>query len=571
MQRPSNLIYSVAEKPPRLVCLISGLQHVAILAPILIVPILVIRAGSGSVGALTGVVSLSLVALGIGTILQSLTYRWLGSGYLITFCFSNAYFPASVAAVKLGGMPLVFGMTLAAGALEMLLAPLIGRMRPFFPAEISGICVLLIGVLVGLLGIRQIFGIDESVGQSGTSTGPEIALGAATLAVMVGLNVWTKGSLRMYCAIIGILAGIVAGLGMGIVNGDAVAAALAAGIIAVPRWSGYLPQFRLDLVIPFAITAIACSIRAMGDITNAQRINDRDWVRPDMGSIRNGVVADGLSTVLSAMLGSVGGNTYSSSVGLASATGVTSRRIALWTGVILIVLSFFPIAAGAIVSVPRPVIGAALLFNCCFIVISGVQIITSRLLDARKTFIIGLALILSLSRDVFPGFYDGLPNIFQSFVESGFILGVSAALLLNAIFRLGVRSKVSMTLASGTDAHGAVRSFLEQQGARWGARRDVMECAIFGTAQAVESIAEHCNPRGPINIEASFDEYNLDIRISYEGDVFPIEDRRPTDSEIRESEDGIRRLASFMLHQNADRVRTISKDGRAMLEFHYEH
>ena len=28
MKRPSNLIYSVAEEPPKLVCLISGLQQV---------------------------------------------------------------------------------------------------------------------------------------------------------------------------------------------------------------------------------------------------------------------------------------------------------------------------------------------------------------------------------------------------------------------------------------------------------------------------------------------------------------------------------------------------------------
>src|SRR5262249_50787550 len=129
-----------------------------------------------------------------------------------------------------------------------------------------------------------------------------------------------------------ILAGVIVGIAMGVVNGAAVAAALPAGIVALPKWPGYLPQFQLDLIIPFSVTALACCIRAMGDITNSQRINDRDWVRPDMTSIRNGVLADGLSTVLSALLGSIGGNTYSASVGLASATGVASRRIALWAG-----------------------------------------------------------------------------------------------------------------------------------------------------------------------------------------------------------------------------------------------
>src|SRR5262249_39650135 len=151
-------------------------------------------------------------------------------------------------------------------------------------------------------------------------------------AVMVGLNVWSKGGLRMYCAIIGILVGAAVAAGMGEAQGSAFSAALSAGIVAFPKWSARLPEFRLDLVIPFTITALACCLRAMGDITNAQRINDRDWVRPDMTSIRNGLFADGATTMVSAFLGSVGGNTFSASVGLSSATGVTSRRISLWTG-----------------------------------------------------------------------------------------------------------------------------------------------------------------------------------------------------------------------------------------------
>jgi xanthine permease XanP len=571
MKRPSNLIYSVEEVPPKLVCLISGFQHLAILAPNLILAILLIRAAGGTVEDVTGIVSLSMVAFGIGAILLAMSHRWIGSGYLISYTFTNAYYPVNLAAVKLGGMSLVCGMTLFGGAAEILFAPLLRRLRPFFPTEISGICVLLIGVVVGLLGLRQMLGVDDIAEHGGASSGAEVVLGAGTLALMVGLNVWSKGSLRMYCAIIGILVGLAIAAGMGSIDGGPFSTALSAGIVALPKWSAGLPQFRLDLVIPFAITALACSLRAMGDITNAQRINDRDWVRPDMISIRNGLIADGLSTMVSATLGSVGGNTYSASVGLSSATGVTSRRICLWIGGIFIALSMFPIAAAAVVSIPRTVVGASLLFNSAFIVINGIQIITSRLLDARKTFTVGLALVLSISRDVFPDFYRHVPDMFQSLVVSGFVMGVVVALLLNAIFRIGVRSRESTVLRSGTDTYSVVRGFLEQQGARWGARRDVIERAIFGAAQAVEAIAEHCNPQWPICVEASFDEFNLDVRIRYQGDAFTIEDRRPTDSEIREAEDGVRRLAGFMLQQNADRVRTMSKDGRATLEFHYQH
>jgi NCS2 family nucleobase:cation symporter-2 len=83
MKRPSNLIYSVEEEPPTLVCLISGLQHLAILAPNLILAILVMRASGGTVEAVAGIVSLSMVAYGIGAILLSMNHRWIGSGYAV--------------------------------------------------------------------------------------------------------------------------------------------------------------------------------------------------------------------------------------------------------------------------------------------------------------------------------------------------------------------------------------------------------------------------------------------------------------------------------------------------------
>ncbi len=179
--------------------------------------------------------------------------------------------------------------------------------------------------------------------------------------------------------------------------------------------------------------------------------------------------------------------------------------------------------------------------------------------------------MLSLSHDLFPELYRSAPAAIQPFVGSGLVLGLVSALLLNAIFRAGVRTRTSTLIERRMDAPDAIRTFLEQQGARWGARRDVMERAIFGTIQAVESITEHCNVEGPIAIDASFDEFKLDIRLSWRGDDFMLEDRRPTDDEIRDSEDGIRRLAGYLIHRNADGVRASRKGDLAMLEFHFQH
>jgi NCS2 family nucleobase:cation symporter-2 len=515
-------------------------------------------------------VALSFLAIGVGTLLQAWPARWTGSGFLISASPAAAFVPIDIVAIKAGGIPLLTGMTLLAGLAEIGFAQVVRRFRPFFPAEISGLCILLIGIYVGVLAIRAAFGLDAASGQA-TATGRELAVSGATLALMVGLNLWAKGTLRMLCAIIGVVCGYVAAVALGAFDPTSMKVLTGASVFALPHWRPALPAFSLDLVVPFCAAALICTLRGMGDVATAQKINDRDWVRPDMTSIRKGIVADGLGTVVAALLGVLGGNTQSSANGMANATGVASRFVAFWLGGMLIVFAFFPVVPAALVAMPRAVVGAAFLFTACFIITSGLQIITSRLLDARRTFIIGIALTLSLGHEIFPALYQSAPAALQPFVGSGLVIGLLTALLLNAFFRIGMRTRASVAIAPGPGAHDAVRAFLEQQGGKWGARRDVIERAIFGTAQAEESIVAHCNVQGPVEIEASFDEFNLDVRLSWQGDELELPDKRPGEEEIRETEEGLLLLAGYLIQRNADRVRTARKGDRAMLEFHFQH
>jgi NCS2 family nucleobase:cation symporter-2 len=568
--RPSNLIYSVDEKPPALVCLVNAAQQLTIITPFLIYPILVMRGVGANVDEVANFVSLSFLAVGVGTLLQAWPGKWTGSGFLISASPAAAFVPIAILAIKAGGIPLLTGMTLIAGLAEIVFAQIVRRFRPFFPAEISGLCILLIGIYVGVLAIRAAFGLDAATLQA-TATPRELAISGATLALMVGLNLWAKGPLRMLCAITGVICGYLAAVAFGAFDPAAMQVLTGASLFALPHWQPVLPRFSLDLLVPFCAAALICTLRGMGDVATAQKINDRDWIRPDMTTIRKGIVSDGLGTIVAAFAGVLGGNTQSSANGMANATGVASRWVAYWLGAMLIVFAFFPVVPAALVAMPRAVVGAAFLFTACFIMISGLQIITSRLLDARRTFIIGIALTLSLGHEIFPALYQTAPAVLAPFVSSGLVVGLIIALLLNALFRIGMRNRAAIEIAPGPGAHDAVRAFLEQQGGKWGARRDVVERAIFGTAQAEESIVEHCDVQGPVSVEASFDEFNLDIRLSWQGDDFVLPEGRPTDEEIRETDEGLRLLAGFLIQRNADRVRASRKGDRAVLEFHFQH
>ena len=101
--------------------------------------------------------------------------------------------------------------------------------------------------------------------------------------------------------------------------------------------------------------------------------------------------------------------------------------------------------------------------------------------------------------------------------------------------------------------------------------RSIIDRAKFNLAQSLEVILDSCQPQGPAEIIASFDEFNLDVRVSYAGAPLELPDKRPTNEEIMESEEGQRRLAGFMLRRYADRVAATHRSGRSTILFHFDH
>jgi len=217
------------------------------------------------------------------------------------------------------------------------------------------------------------------------------------------------------------------------------------------------------------------------------------------------------------------------------------------------------------------VLGATLLFSSAFVFINGLQIVTSRMLDVRRTFVIGLSFMIGLAVDFYPAFFRGLPADVQPFVGTSLVLGTLTALALNLVFRLGVRRTQTLRVEPAAFDTQQLHDFMETQGATWGARRDVIDRATFNLAQSIETIVESCAPAGPLDVSVSFDEFSLDILVSYEGAALELPERRPTNEEIIASDDGQRRLAGFLLRRYADRVQSTYRAGRSTVLFHFDH
>ncbi|MBN1662528.1 MAG: purine/pyrimidine permease [Deltaproteobacteria bacterium] len=567
-RKPSNLIYGVDESPGGIALVLLGFQHISLLAIAFIFPVVVVDAIGGTPDQAGGLISMAMLATGFGTILQGINRGPVGSGYLCPLLNGPAFLSASLMAGKMGGLALIFGMTAVAGCFEAFFSRLLSRMRAVFPAEVTGTIVTMVGIEVIPIAVRKFLGVDKiHFAPDPTS----ICVAVITLGAMACFNVWGKGKLRLYSVLLGMFVGYGAAAATGILNMDTIRAMMEAPFFSLPAVGHYGLSFQWVLLIPFLVAALSSALKTMGDVTTCQKINDSQWKRPDMVNISGGVLACGIGNILSGMLGALGQSVSSSNIGLSIATGATSRRIAYSTGGILILLAFFPKFASIFVIMPTPIMGASLIFSVSFMILAGLQIIMSRMIDARKTFVIGISIIFGLSIEFAPDLYRNVHPWIQPVFGSSLSLATICAILLNLFFRIGIARKASLSLKPGEDTSEAIDHFMEQQGRAWGARGEVIYKATAAMSEFFEAAAENALTQQPVAMTARFDEFNLDIEMAYAGAPIELPAQRPDARDLLTDETAPLRLAGYMVRSLADGAAIETNAGQSRIHLHFNH
>jgi NCS2 family nucleobase:cation symporter-2 len=458
-------------------------------------------------------------------------------------------------------------MTLFGGAVESVLSRSMHRLRALLPPELAGVVILLVAIGNGMVGYRYL--LEPGAAEQADLRHWAVAL--ITLLVTIALNVWGRGIVRASCALIGMIVGYAASVPAGLLPYDRFAQLADLPPLQLPRVDYFAWSFDAALIAPFLIAALANTLKAAALLTAAERFADADWVRPDLKRIGGGVLSDGITTMLSGAFCVFGVNVSASSVGLSEATGVASRVVAFAISAIFLLMAFIPGLMRFFTLMPAAVIGATFVFTSCAIIKGGIETIASRMLDARRTLVVGLALLTGLAVEAFPGVFHAMPHDIEPLVGSPLVLGTFVGFALNAAFRFGTSRRAEMQIDPQKIDFDAIHSFMEGRGGVWGARRDVITRASFAAQQLVEVIAENCEPRGPIVLSGSFDEFDLVVEARYVGHPLELPAQRPSDAEIRESEDGARLLAGFLLRRNADRTTATRRGESNVVRFQFHH
>ena len=191
--------------------------------------------------------------------------------------------------------------------------------------------------------------------------------------------------------------------------------------------------FPVDAVITMSVMFVVNSIQAVGDLssTTAGGLNRV----PTADELEGGIKANGLASVIGALIGGMPTATYSQNVGIVSLTKVVARKVFAITAALILVAGFIPKFGALMLSVPQAVIGGATITVFAQITMSGMKLIMSDEMSSRNVTIVGLGIalgmgIVQLGDQALAHFPEWFKMVFTS---SPVVLATLVVFLLNII------------------------------------------------------------------------------------------------------------------------------------------
>lgn len=433
--KPKGLIYGLEDRPPLYDALFAALQHLLAVFVAIITPPLIIAGALGLDLETAGfLVSMSLFVSGLATFIQCRRIGPVGCGLLCVQGTSFSFIGPIISAGLIGGLPAIFGATIAGSVVEMLVSRILKYTRRIITPLVSGIVVTLIGLSLIKVGITACGG-GEAAKEAGTFGAFEhVGLATLVLVLIIIFNRSSNHYLRMSSIVIGLLIGYVVAWIMGIVDFSALQDF---GTFNIPVPFKYGVTFDWSSIIALGLVYLITAIEAYGDITANSLISGQP-VEGDkfMKRASGGILADGVNSMLAGIFNSFPNSIFAQNNGMIQLTGVASRYVGFFIAVMLVLLGLFPIVGLVFSLMPDPVLGGATLLMFGTVAAAGIRIIASQNINRKATLVIAISFSFGLSVELVPEILSQLPETLRNIFSSGITTGGVIAILTNALIQI---------------------------------------------------------------------------------------------------------------------------------------
>jgi NCS2 family nucleobase:cation symporter-2 len=426
----SVVLYDIEDRPPWGEAIPLGIQHVLAMFLGNVAPPLILAGAIGSVtGETTFLVQMALIVAGVATVVQAYPVGPVGARLPVVMGTSFAFLGPLIAIGNQFGIAAVFGASLVAAPVELLMGASLERFRRYFPPLVTGIVVMLIGLTLIPTGMDYAAGASAGPSAEGYGSFLNLGLAGLVLVITVALNQYFDGFLRVVSVFVGIAVGYVAALALGVVDLSPVASA---GWVTVPVPVKYGLAFEPSAILTVAFLYVITGMETIGDVSGTVSATGREATREEL---RGGLLADGVMSMIGAVFNAMPNTSFSQNVGLVNFTGVASRHVAGIGGAVLVLLGLVPKVGAVVSAMPDAVLGGGALVLFAMIFASGARIIVQNVeLDRRNSTILALSMALGLGVAFRPEILGQFPSEVQTLFGSALVTGGISALVFNVIF-----------------------------------------------------------------------------------------------------------------------------------------
>ena len=548
-KRPRNLVFARDEHPPRRPIALLAVQHAALCVVFLFYAVIIAKGAGFTPPQQQSLLVGTLLACGIGAIVQAGLPR-VSSGLLVIPLTAPVTIMFAIQAGRDVGPSGIAALAIIGGIVQILVGRGLNHLRPYLPPEVCGVVVVMLGISMVPSSFDRIVGLHSGTGVQLLDPSAVI-VGLLTLISIAASSIWLKGTMRLFSMLIGCAIGYAAAAALGHF-GHFSGVVASASTLALPQL--VLPSFAMkaSFLLAFVCIAVVSAIDDVGVMVPTDRLDDAAWSKPNVPQISRGLSSHGVTNILAGLLGSTVLGLSSSNVGLAFATGVTSRVVGVAAGGLLILLSFFPKILAVVAAMPEPVLGGVLAYAAGYFIVSGSELALARMMSARRMLVVGLSIAGGVAVQATPEIAAQAPEALTIILESPLVVASLLAIGINAIMRIGIARTERIVVDESADRHDQIADKLDEWGEVWGLSRATVLQATTAVNQLIEAIADL--KEGDAVLEARHDDVNLDVRIIYKGQPMVFPDKAPTADELMNDDDGVSRMAGWLVRHLADRA-----------------
>ena len=422
-----ELLYGINDKPKLATQILLGFQNIfAAFGGIIAVP-LVISSALGLDGATsTAVLSATILASGIATIIQSKGIGRIGARVPCIMGTDFTFVSPAITVGSVAGLPGIIGATILGSIVEVVLSFFIKPLMKLFPPLVTGTVVCLIGLTLIPVSMDWAAG---GVGAADYGSLRNVVIAMTVLVITLLLNRYGKGMVSTASVLIGMVVGYIICIPFGMVDFSLVNEAK---WFALPNIFEYGVNFDFKNVIAFIPAYIVTTNETVGCLATICQVSK---IKADDKIIGRGVLSDGIGSAMAGVLGTFPNTTFSQNVGLIPLTRNASRSVAIMAGILLVGLGFFPKFAALINIMPQPVLGGVGIVMFGTIAAAGIRTLSTVEINNRNLLIIATSIGLGLGVTFRPDFIANLPEGLRMIFASGISTGTIVALVLNKVLK----------------------------------------------------------------------------------------------------------------------------------------